>query len=144
VLQDCAAADWGNDPDLGKGTFNIGMFAGGEASNVVPGSATASVMIRLVESRITAEQRLHKAVGGRAEVKVIRCQRIHIGCMSSTDSKPWWRRLEATRHIWETSASPAHWPGSILDAHTAHEKISRQEMIEGAAIYERLVKKLIS
>jgi acetylornithine deacetylase len=35
-------------------------------------------------------------------------------------------------------------PGSILDAHTAHEKISRQQMIDGAAIYERLVKKLLS
>ena len=35
-------------------------------------------------------------------------------------------------------------PGSILEAHTGNEKISKQEMIEGAAIYERLVKKLLS
>jgi acetylornithine deacetylase/succinyl-diaminopimelate desuccinylase-like protein len=35
-------------------------------------------------------------------------------------------------------------PGSILDAHTTNEKISKQEMIEGAAIYERLVKTLLS
>src|SRR4029453_2673497 len=71
VLQDCAAGDWGNDPDLGKGTFNIGMFAGGEACNVVPGSATASVMIRLVESRVAAEQRLQKLVGGGPGGKVV-------------------------------------------------------------------------
>jgi acetylornithine deacetylase/succinyl-diaminopimelate desuccinylase-like protein len=35
-------------------------------------------------------------------------------------------------------------PGSILDAHTANEKMSKQEMVEGAAIYVRLVKKLLS
>ena len=35
-------------------------------------------------------------------------------------------------------------PGSILDAHTANEKVSKQELMEGAAIYERLVQKLVS
>ena len=120
------------------------MFAGGEASNVVPGSATASVMIRLVESRITAEQRLHKAVGGRAEVKVIAASdphRMHVVdgfetmVASFGSDAPYLGNLGKPLLIG---------PGSILDAHTAHEKISRQEMIEGAAIYERLVKKLIS
>ena len=34
-------------------------------------------------------------------------------------------------------------PGSILDAHTANEKISKRELMEGADIYERLVRKLL-
>jgi acetylornithine deacetylase len=144
VLQDCAAGDWGNDPDLGKGTFNIGVFAGGEASNVVPGSATASVMIRLVESRVTAEQRLHKLVGGRAAVNVVASadpHRMHVVegfetmVASFGSDAPYLSNLGKPLLIG---------PGSILDAHTVHEKISRQEMIDGAAIYERLVKKLIS
>ena len=50
-LQDCEAADWGNDPVLGKGTFNIGYLHGGQAANIVPPQATASIMIRTVEPR---------------------------------------------------------------------------------------------
>jgi len=35
-------------------------------------------------------------------------------------------------------------PGSILDAHTAQERINKQELQEGAALYERLARKLLS
>lgn len=35
-------------------------------------------------------------------------------------------------------------PGSILDAHTVDEKIRKQELMDGVAIYERLVRKLLS
>ena len=35
-------------------------------------------------------------------------------------------------------------PGSILDAQTVDEKISKQELIEGVALYERLVRKLLA
>jgi acetylornithine deacetylase len=35
-------------------------------------------------------------------------------------------------------------PGSILDAHTAKEKISKQELMEGVALYERLARKLLA
>ena len=144
VLQDCANTDWGNDPDLGKGTFNIGVFAGGEACNVVPGAATASVMIRLVEPRDGAEQKLHKVVGGRAEVKVVAGadpHRMHVVpgfetmVASFGSDAPYLDNLGKPLLIG---------PGSILDAHTPNEKISRQSMIEGADIYERLVKTLIS
>src|SRR3989475_11176038 len=51
VLQECENADWGDDPVLGKGTFNTGTFHGGEAANIVPPHATASIMIRTVEDR---------------------------------------------------------------------------------------------
>ena len=35
-------------------------------------------------------------------------------------------------------------PGSILDAHAPGEKISKKELIEGIALYERLVRKLLA
>jgi acetylornithine deacetylase/succinyl-diaminopimelate desuccinylase-like protein len=35
-------------------------------------------------------------------------------------------------------------PGSIFDAHTPGEKISKAELMEGANLYERLVRKLLS
>ena len=35
-------------------------------------------------------------------------------------------------------------PGSILDAHSADEKISKKHLMEGVELYERLVRKLLS
>jgi acetylornithine deacetylase len=35
-------------------------------------------------------------------------------------------------------------PGSILDAHTVDEKIRKQELLDGVALYERLVRKLLA
>ena len=144
ILQECASADWGNDTVLGKGTFNIGVFNGGEACNIVPGEASASVMIRIVEPRAAAEQRLQRIVGDRAELKVIGGadpHRMHVVegfetmVASFGSDAPFLGNLGKPLLIG---------PGSILDAHSANEKISKQDMLEGAAIYERLVKKLLS
>ena len=35
-------------------------------------------------------------------------------------------------------------PGSILDAHTAGEKISKRELMEGVELYERLARTLLA
>ena len=35
-------------------------------------------------------------------------------------------------------------PGSILDAHTADERISKKELMKGVDIYEQLARKLLS
>jgi acetylornithine deacetylase len=144
ILEECAAADWGNDPVLGKGAVNIGTFNGGQACNVIPGYATASLMIRTVEPRDLVEQRLRNIVGDRAEVTVVGGadpHRMHVVegfetmVASFGSDVPYLGNLGKPLMIG---------PGSILDAHTAQEKISKAEMVEGAAIYERLVKKLLS
>ena len=120
------------------------MFEGGEACNIVPESASASVMIRLVESRTTAQDRLHSLVRDRAEVRIVASadpHRMHVVegfetmVASFGSDAPYLSNLGKPLLIG---------PGSILDAHTSQEKISREQMIDGAAIYERLVKKLLS
>jgi acetylornithine deacetylase len=144
VLQECAAADWGSDPILGKGTFNVGVFNGGVACNIVPASASASVMIRLIEPRAVAEERIERIVGDRAQITIV----------GGADPYPM-HVVEGFETMVASFGSDVPYlpnlgkalligPGSILDAHTANEKISKQEMMEGAAIYERLVKKLLS
>ena len=144
VLQDCRAADWGSDPVLGKGTFNVGTFNGGAACNVVPAAASASIMVRLVEPKEVAEERLRQIVGDRAQMTVVASTNPHpLHVVEGFDTMvasfgsdvPYLPKLGKPLLIG---------PGSILDAHTADEKISKQEMMEGAAIYERLVKKLLS
>src|SRR4030095_5751853 len=70
ILTDCMHANWGNDPVLGKGTLNVGLFNGGEAVNVIPGHARASVMIRTVEPRAYGEARLREIVGNRCGMDI--------------------------------------------------------------------------
>ena len=144
VLQECASADWGNDPVLGKGTFNVGVFNGGEACNIVPGTGFRFRHDSTVEPRTGAEQRLQRLVADRAEFKIVGGadpHRMHVVegfetmVASFGSDAPYLGNLGKPLLIG---------PGSILEAHTANEKISKQEMIEGAAIYERLVKKLLS
>jgi len=144
ILEECSAADWGNDPALGKGTFNVGVFNGGQACNVVPGNATASIMIRTIEPRDVAEQRLRQIVGDRAEVTIVggaNPHRMHVVDGFETMVASFGSDVPFLGNLGKPLLIG---PGSILDAHTANEKISKAEMVEGAAVYERLVKKLLS
>jgi len=143
VLSDCIQADWGQDSILGKGTFNVGVFHGGERCNIVPASATASTMARIVEPRADAEARLRRIVADRAALKI----------MGGADPH-FFHVVEGFETTVVSFGSDAPYlgalgkpllvgPGSILDAHTAEEKIGKDELVEGAAIYERLARKLL-
>jgi len=144
ILTDCMNAEWGNDPMLGSGSFNVGVFKGGEACNVVPASASASIMIRTIEPREAAETRLRNIVRDRGEIQLIGGANPHI--MHTVDG------FETTvvsfgsdvPYLGNLGKPLLIGPGSILDAHTANEKIGKQELVEGAALYERLAKRLLS
>jgi acetylornithine deacetylase len=144
VLTECMNADWGNDPVLGRGTFNVGVFRGGEACNVVPAAASASIMVRTIEPRASAEAKLRKIVGNRASIEVISGANPHVmhvvdgfetTVVSFGSDVPYLGNLGKPLLIG---------PGSILDAHTANEKVRKEELTEGASLYERLAKALLA
>src|SRR5215470_2546553 len=144
VLAECETMDWGNDSVLGKGTFNIGVFHGGEAANIVPGKANASVMIRTVEPRSSVEEKLRRAVGNRATMEVVGASDplvLHVldGFRTTVVSFG-----SDAPHLGNAGKRLLIGPGSILDAHTAGEKISKRELLEGIELYERLVRMLLS
>jgi len=144
VLQDCLAGDWGNDPVLGKGTFNVGTFRGGEAANIVPPSATASMMIRTVEPRSQVEEKMRRIVGNRATMEIVGASDpliLHVVDGFATTVVSFGSDAP---HLPNTGKRLLIGPGSILDAHTAGEKISKKELMEGIDLYERLVRKLLA
>jgi acetylornithine deacetylase len=144
VLADCEAADWGNDDVLGNGSFNIGVLNAGEAANIIPARASASIMIRTVEPRAQAEEKMRRIVGNRATMEVIGATDpllLHVveGFATTVVSFG-----SDAPHLSNTGKRLLIGPGSILDAHTPGEKISKKQLIEGIDLYEKLVRKLLS
>ena len=144
ILRECEAVDWGNDPVLGKGSFNIGVLNGGEAANIVPAKATASMMIRTVESRAVVEEKMRRAVANRATMDIVQASDpivLHVVDGFATTVVSFGSDAP---HLGNTGRRLLIGPGSILDAHTADEKISKRELLRGIDLYERLVRKLLA
>jgi acetylornithine deacetylase len=144
VLQKCQDTDWGVDDVVGKGTFNVGVFRGGQAMNIVPPQATASVMIRTVENCAAVEAKLNRAVANRATVEIVGASdplMLHVVDGFETTVVSFGSDAP---HLSNTGKRLLIGPGSILDAHTAGEKISKRELMAGVEIYETLVRKLLS
>jgi acetylornithine deacetylase len=144
VLKDCENADWGHEPVLGKGTLNVGVLHGGQAANIVPPEARASIMIRIVEPREQVEQKMRKIVGNRATMEVVGASDpliLHVveGFATTVVSFG-----SDAPHLGNTGKRLLIGPGSILDAHTAGEKISKRELMEGIDLYEKLVRRLLA
>jgi acetylornithine deacetylase len=144
VLQECESADWGNDPVLGKGTFNTGTFHGGEAANIVPPHASASVMIRTVEERGRVEEKIQGIVGNRATMEIVGASDPQITHVVEGFPTTVVSFGSDVPHLGSLGKRLLIGPGSILDAHTVGEKISKAELMEGANLYEKLVRKLLS
>lgn len=144
VLQDCQTAEWGEDQVLGKGTFNIGVFHGGQAANIVPPHASASIMIRTVEPRSAVEEKMRTIAGNRATMEVVGAsdpQITHVVDGFPTTVVSFGSDIP---HLGNMGKRLLIGPGSILDAHTSGEKISKAELMEGVELYERLVRKLLT
>jgi acetylornithine deacetylase len=144
VLSDCMETDWGTHPVVGKGSFNVGVFQGGERANIIPGRAMASVMLRTVESPAQTRDRMQRIVAGRAEIEVVAGadpQILHVTDGFETTVVSFGSDVPYLGNLGKPLMLG---PGSILDAHTANEKIRKDDLIEGAALYERLARTLLA
>jgi acetylornithine deacetylase len=139
VLNDLRSATFPVDQTLGATTMNIGMISGGVAANVIPPEAEAELMFRVVTSNDSLKKLIEGVVDGRAEVEYT------FGCDPVFTEKM--EGFETTVVAFTTDI-PAltNWgkpllfgPGSILDAHTAGEKISKEELTSAITAYAKMV-----
>ncbi len=144
VLQDCIQADWGRDPVLGPATCNVGVLRAGEKANIIAPEATATLMLRTIEEPDKARERLAAVVAGRAEIEILAGaapQFMHVldgfpdTVVSFGSDVPYLGNLGKALLVG---------PGSILDAHTPHERMLRQDLLDGIDLYERLVHRLLA
>ncbi len=143
ILQDFRSMHFEPDPVLGTTTFNIGTLEGGTKPNIVPDRARAEVMFRFVEPCEDLKKRIEAVIGGRAafrypfEVPIVRmnvAEGFETTVVSFSSDVPF---LTAWGRPYLLG------PGSILDAHTAHERISKAELLRGVELYVELARSLL-
>jgi acetylornithine deacetylase len=143
VLADLRAREWPRDGFFGETTCNIGTLTGGTRPNVIPAAAEAQLQIRLVTPSETVKAVVEEAARGRARVEYMSAAepvRMHVPdgfegeVVRFTTDVPYLRG-------WGTPLLVG--PGSILDAHTDGERVSKRELEESVGIYARLVKSLL-
>jgi acetylornithine deacetylase len=144
------AADFGRDEILGAATANVGEIRGGVAANVLAPYAEATVLIRVVTSLEEVERELARCFEdpgtGELDARVDLSERKRM-------ARP---RLERVEGYAETVVSygtdvpflmdvgkPVLFgPGSILDAHTATERIEKRAMVEAVSAYIDIARRL--
>ncbi len=144
VLSSVLGESWGDHELFGPGTINVGMVGGGVAENVVADRAEARLMLRIVEEPSVVEERLSRHVNDHVELVCDKAYgplafEVPDGEMDApvvafaTDGPflpDWGRKM-------------LYGPGSILDAHTDHEKLTAAAFEEAIATYERTVRGLL-
>jgi len=144
VLESVRRCEWPADEMLGETTCNIGIISGGTRANVVPEEASAVLQMRLVGAAEPVKKVLEDAIAGRAtadylsEHGPVRLKTIagFKQCVVRfTTDIPYLSR-------WGTPLLLG--PGSILNAHTDHEFVEKQQLTEAVDLYVRLVRMLLA
>ncbi|HET6972607.1 MAG TPA: M20/M25/M40 family metallo-hydrolase [Pyrinomonadaceae bacterium] len=143
ILQDIRAIQWPGDSFFGTTTCNIGVLSGGTRPNVIADKARAELQIRLGIDIEHIKRKLEDAVGtrGRPEyssahnpVRLFSVPGFEECVVRFTTDVP---------YLSEWGKPLLLGPGSIFDAHTDHERISKRELEQAVDLYLRLSKQLI-
>jgi len=132
------------DPVLGETTLNIGTLHAGNEANIVPASAEAELMFRLVGDPAPVKAQVERWASGKAELEYgsyIPAQHFHtipgfeVAPVAYTSDIPLLGR-------WGTPVMFG--PGSIHVAHTPDESIDVSELRAAVGAYETIVKSLLN
>jgi len=144
ILNDIQKLDLPRHDILGNTLLNIGTIHGGIQANVIPPKAEALIMMRIVTSVAEIKSIIKKTVDGRGKIKYL------------SDNEPVFTHVlegyETMVAAYTTDIPKlSNWgkpilfgPGNILDAHTDHEKISKNELEVTVEMYKDMVIKLLS
>jgi acetylornithine deacetylase len=144
VLESIRASVWPSDATLGETTCNIGTIAGGTRANVVAAEAVAELQLRLVTRSAPIKRMLERASAERAEIEYL-----------SVHDPVYLHTVAGLEHcvVRFTTDIPylSQWgrplllgPGSILNAHTDHEFVEKQQLGEAVELYTRLARTLLA
>lgn len=139
TLERIRQADWGQSQLLGPATVNVGTLSGGLAANVIAPEACADVLVRVVGKASEAEAKLRGIIGDDRNLEyqvvsqndAVRCETLpgfEVAPMAFGTDIP---------ALSELGRPLLFGPGSIHDAHTAQEKIEKQEALRAVDLYHQ-------
>lgn len=140
VLGDLRALPLPVDGLFGPCTLNIGTIAGGRAPNVVADHARADLMFRLVGDAAVIRRAVDEAVAGRLEAReVFSCPAIHLEPFAGlpTTVVSFATDIPGFAGAWGKPFLIG--PGSIHVAHTAEERIPKDQLAAAVDIYAQMV-----
>lgn len=135
---------WPSDETFGETTCNIGVLSGGTRANIVPDEAQTVLQIRLATEGQAAKDLLEHAVGGRA---LIEYKSVHdpLRLLALDGFEQTIVRFTTDIPYLTNWGTPLLiGPGSILDAHTEHERVAKSELLKAVDIYSNLTKELLN
>jgi acetylornithine deacetylase len=142
VLADIRRIEWPADDVFGDTTCNIGVISGGTRANVIPDAAQTTLQIRLAAGADAVKGLLEDAVAGRAAldyksthdpVRLLALDGFEQTMVRFTTDIPYLTKWGQALLIG---------PGSILDAHTEHERVAKSELLRAVEIYCDLARAL--
>jgi acetylornithine deacetylase len=142
ILHDIRACEWPEDSFFGTTTCNIGVLSGGTRPNVIADKARAELQIRLgidiehvtrVLEEVTAGRGTVEYASAHNPVRLFSVPGFEQCVVRFTTDIPY-------QSNWGKALLLG--PGSILDAHTDHERISKRELADAVELYMKLAKTL--
>ncbi|MGH9930740.1 MAG: M20/M25/M40 family metallo-hydrolase [Pyrinomonadaceae bacterium] len=141
IIRKC---EWPIDDRLGETTCNIGVIGGGRRANVVADEAFADLQLRLVSKTEPVKKILEAAIAGRAAVEYLsEHEPLHLETIDGLEQCVV-RFTTDIPYLSNWGKALLLGPGSILNAHTEHEFVEKQELERAVDIYARLVRALLA
>jgi acetylornithine deacetylase len=144
ILDDIRRVEWPEDSFFGTTTCNIGVVEGGTRPNVIPDHARAQLQIRLGIDTEQVKRIVERALGERGEVEYASAHNpVRLFSVPGVE--------ETVVRFTTDVPYLSNWgkplligAGSILDAHTDHERVSKRELERSVDLYVELANKLQS
>ncbi len=142
ILQDIRACEWPEDSFFGTTTCNIGVLSGGTRPNVIPDKARAELQIRLGIDIEHVQRVLEEVTSGRGRLEYASAHNpVRLFSVPAFEQCVV-RFTTDVPYLSQWGKPLLLGPGSILDAHTDHERIAKRELNDAVEIYVDLAKKL--
>ncbi|HUF03535.1 MAG TPA: M20/M25/M40 family metallo-hydrolase [Aridibacter sp.] len=144
ILHDLRRTELPGDDFFGVTTLNVGTIRGGLKTNVVAPFAEAGLHIRLATDDGPVIEKLEEAVAGRGELETMSCS-LPVKMLAVDGFRQ--KVVRFTTDIpqltnWGTPLLLG--PGSILDAHTSHEYVLKEDLETAVELYADLAVRLLA
>ncbi len=143
VLADIRGADWPADPFFGVTTCNVGTISGGTRANVVPAAAKTELHFRIAVPSEQVLRKVEQVVHGRASIEVHTVtEPVRLTALPGFETCVVRYTTDAP-HLSRWGSALVFGPGSILEAHTDHERVPKSELRVAVEAYVRLGRELL-